>query len=67
MSFFEDLIAIFLQEVLFGSFKYIGIGTKWFFYLGKKPISQVRKENWNTRVGFVVFIVLILFIVYLVN
>lgn len=67
MSFFEELIANFFQEVLYESIKWIGIGIKWFFYLGKKPIIKIRKENGNTRVGFIVFILLILFIVYLFN
>ncbi len=67
MSFFEELIATFFQEVLCEVIKWLGIGIKWLFYLGKRPISQIRKENWNTRIGFMVFILLILFIVYLAN
>ena len=45
MSFFEDFIVGFGQEILFGSFKWIGISIKWLFYLGKKPISQIKNEN----------------------
>lgn len=67
MSFFEELIATFFQEVLYEAIKWIGIVIKWLFYLGKKPISEIKKENWNTRIGFIVFILLILFIVYLAN
>jgi hypothetical protein len=67
MSFYEELIATFFQEVLYKAIKFIGTVIKWIFYLGKRPISQIRKENWNTRVGFAVFILLILFIVYLIN
>ena len=62
----------FIFEVIFQSIfeslpKYIGIGTKWLFYLGKRPISEIMKENWNSRIGFLVFIILMLLIVYLVN
>ncbi len=59
MSFFEDFFISAGQEILFGSFKWIGISIKWLFYLGKKPISQIKNENWNTRIGFVVFIFLL--------
>lgn len=67
MSFFEDLLLEFFRTFIFDNLKWVGIGVKWLFYLGKRPISQIRKENWNTRIGFIVFILLILFIVYLAN
>ena len=59
MSFFEDFLVGFGQEILYGLFKWIGISIKWLFYLGKKSISQIKNENWNTRIGFVVFIFLL--------
>jgi hypothetical protein len=67
MSFFEDIFIGIGQEILFSSFKWIGISIKWMFYLGKKPISEIRKENWNTRIGFIVFLVLIGLIIYFTN
>lgn len=63
----EFIFEVIVQTIFESVPKLIGIGTKWLFYLGKKPISQIRKENWNTRIGFIVFILLILFIVYLAN
>ena len=63
----EFIFEVIFQSIFEGLPKYIGIGTKWLFYQGKRPIAQIKNKNWNTRVGFVVFILLILFIVYLIN
>lgn len=67
MSFFEDLIVSFGQEIIFKSFKWIGTRSKWLFYLGKRPVSQIKIENWNTRIGFIIFNLLIITIIFLVN
>ena len=67
MSFFEEFIIGLGQEILYDSFKGIGIVLKWIFYLGKKPISEIKKENWNTRIGFLTFLFLLLGIVFLVK
>lgn len=63
MSFFEDFFISAGQEILFGSFKWIGISIKWLFYLGKKPIGKIKNENWNTRIGFFVFILFLLSVI----
>jgi hypothetical protein len=63
----EFIFEVIVQAIFESLPNLIGIGTKWLFYLGKKPISEIKKENWNTRIGFIVFILLILFIVYLAN
>lgn len=67
MSFFEDFFISAGQEILFDIFKWIGIFIKWLFYIGKKPISQIRKENWNTRIGFLVLSIIFLLIIYKLN
>jgi hypothetical protein len=67
MSFFEDVFVGIGQEILSGSFKWIGVTFKWIFYLGKKPLSEIKKENWNTRIGFVLFIIIVVTIIYIVN
>lgn len=67
MSFLEDFLVSFGQEILFGLLKWIGISIKWLFYLGKKPISQIKKEDWNNRIGFSFFILIIGFIIYFLN
>ena len=45
----------------------IGIGTKWLFYLGQKPIAIISKENWNSRIGFLVLLSVFLILIYLAN
>ena len=67
MGFLEDFLVSFGQEILFGLLKWIGISIKWLFYLGKKPISQIKKEDWNNRIGFLVFILIIGCIIYFFN
>lgn len=67
MSFFEDILISIGQEILFGIFKWIGISIKWLFYLGKKPIIQIKKENWNNRIGFLIFILILGICIYFLN
>jgi hypothetical protein len=67
MSFFEDIFVGIGQEILFSSFKWIGISIKWIFNFGKKPISEIKKENWNNRIGFIAFFALIGLIIYFAN
>ena len=66
MSFFDDLLTDFFRDILFNKVKWLGISIKWLFYLGKKPIAIIKQENWNTRIGFLVFIIIILTIVLIV-
>jgi hypothetical protein len=40
---------------------------KWIFFFGKKPISIIKKENWNNRIGFITIISIIGLIIFLVN
>ena len=37
----------------FEKLKWIGIIIKWIFYFGKKPINQIKKESWNSRIGII--------------
>jgi hypothetical protein len=67
MDFLLDFISEFISQFIFDKFKWIGIFIKWIFYLGKKPINQIKKENWNNRIGFITIISLIGLIIYLVN
>ena len=60
---FEIICYTIIEYLLKG----IGIGTKWLFYLGKKPIVTIREENWNSRIGFLVFMALIVSILFLTN
>lgn len=48
MDFFEDIIIDLGREILYNCFKWIGVLIKWIFYFGKKPISLIKTENWNT-------------------
>lgn len=67
MSFFEDFLTDFLRELLFGSIKWIGIAAKWLFYLGKKPITIIKLERWNARIGFLILFILIFTIIIIVK
>jgi ascorbate-specific PTS system EIIC-type component UlaA len=63
----EFIFEVMVQTIFKSVPKLIGIGTKWLFYIGKKPISQIRKENWNTRIGFLVLSIIFLLIIYKLN
>ncbi|WNM19734.1 hypothetical protein [Flavobacterium capsici] len=67
MSFFEEFIVDLGREGIYYSFKWIGVAIKWICYLGKKPIAEIKKENWNRRIGFFVFLLLILAIFLILN
>lgn len=67
MSFFEDIIINLGQEGMYFFFKRLGMLIKWIFYLGKKPFSVIKNENWNTRIGFVLFLIIVGIIIYIVN
>lgn len=62
-----EFLVEFISQFIFNSFKWIGIIIKWLFFLGKKPISKIKSENWNNRIGLVVFFTLIGLIIYIVN
>lgn len=64
MSFFEDIIIDLGREILYNSFKWFGVFIKWIFYLGKTPISKIKAENWNTRIGLILFFLIIGIIIY---
>jgi hypothetical protein len=39
---------------------FIGNITKWIYYLGKKSIDEVAKED-NSKLGFIILVLVILF------
>ena len=67
MSFFEDIIINLGQEGMYLFFKRLGMLTKWICYSGKKPFSEIKNENWNTRIGFVLFLIIVGLIIYIVD
>ncbi|AWM13694.1 hypothetical protein DI487_07345 [Flavobacterium sediminis] len=67
MSFFEDIIVTGFQDAIFNSFRWIGIAFKWILYLGKKPFNQIKMENWNNRIGFLITVLIIAISLYLLN
>lgn len=64
VDIFFELIGYFIFKCLLNG---IGIGTKWLFHLGKKPLAIIRKEGLNESIGFLVLMALILSIVFLTN
>ena len=48
-------------------FKRLGMLAKWICYSGKKPFTEIKNENWNTRIGFVLFLIIVGIIIYIVN
>jgi hypothetical protein len=62
-----DFLSEFIKQFIFEKLKWIGIIMKWIFFFGKKPISIIKKENWNNRIGFITIISLIGLIIFLVN
>ena len=67
MSFFEDIIIDLGQEGMYFFFKRLGMLAKWIYYSGKKPFTEIKNENWNTRIGFVLFLIIVGIIIYIVN
>ena len=67
MDIILDYISEFIRQFIFDKLKWIGIIIKRIFYLGKKPINQIKKENWNNRIGLITFLALIGLIIYIVN
>lgn len=67
MSFFEELIIDLGRDGIYYFIKRLGMLTKWFFYSGKKPLSVIKNENWNTRIGFILFLIIVGIIIYIVN
>jgi hypothetical protein len=67
MDLLHDLLSEFINQFILDKLKWIGITMKWIFYFGKKPISKIKKENWNSRIGFITITSLFGLIIYLVN
>ena len=67
MSFFEDIIIDLGQEGMCFFFNRLGMLAKWICYSGKKPFTEIKNENWNTRIGFVLFLIIVGIIIYIVN
>ena len=67
MDLLHDLLSEFINQFILDKLKWIGITMKWIFYFGKKPISKIKKENWNRRIGFITITSLFGLIIYLVN
>ena len=67
MDLLHDLLSEFINQFILDKLKWIGITMKWIFYFGKKPITKIKKENWNSRIGFITITSLFGLIIYLVN
>jgi hypothetical protein len=67
MDILLDFLSEFITQFIFNKLKWIGIIIKWIFYFGKKPISKLKKESWNSRIGFIAILSLIILIIYIVN
>ena len=57
-DFIGEFLGQLMIEILPSLFKRIGASVKWLFYLGRKRFKILIKEEWNKRIGFVVFILL---------
>jgi hypothetical protein len=60
IEFFEQ----FVREIIPTFLKVIGAGIKWILYLGKISYSNIFKEEWNTRIGLGIIIIVISTIIY---
>lgn len=67
MSFFEEILIDLGREGVYFLFKRLGMLTKWIYYSGKKTFTKIKNENWNTRIGFVLFLIIVGIIIYIVN
>lgn len=67
MILLEFLVEVIFEGTITFLPRWIGMGTKWLFYLGQKPMAIIKKENWNSSIGFIVLFSMILIIIYLAN
>ena len=67
MGFFEDFLVDIGRDGIYYLFKKIGILVKWLFYRGRIPLLQIKKENWNTRIGFGFIVLIMSLILYVLN
>ncbi|ESU21943.1 hypothetical protein FCR2A7T_04050 [Flavobacterium cauense R2A-7] len=67
MSFFEDFLVEIGRDGIYYLIKKLGMLIKWLFYRGRIPFSQIKSENWNTRIGFGFMILLSGLILYVLN
>lgn len=65
-DFIGEFLGQLIIEILPSLFKCIGASVKWLFYLGRKRFKILIKEEWNKRIGFVVFILLAYVIIRLI-
>lgn len=58
MAVLELIMEVVFQTIFETLPKVIGVSIKWILYLGKKPTTEIKKESWNTRIGFLVLMIL---------
>ena len=63
----ETFIETFLQELLRGIVKPIGAGIRWIFLRKRFKYSEVLRQNWNNRIGFLAISILVGIIILIVN
>ncbi len=67
MSFLEEILVGLLQESIFPIIKAMGASIRWLFYLGKQPINKILKQEWNTRIGLAVVLLMVVVIYKLLS
>ena len=63
----EFFLEVFIELIVFTSFRFIGACVKWLFYRGKKSFKIIRKESWNGRIGLLTIIVIVGILIFMSN
>lgn len=62
-EFIIEFLISFFQEAIPSIIKLFGALIRWIFYLGRKKLSTLLKEEWNKRVGFVSLVIIIVVVI----
>lgn len=55
----SDIIATIIQDFIIFNLNYLGAAIKWLFLRKKYTYKELLKQDWNTRIGALTFIILI--------
>ena len=62
-----EFLASIIQDSMPSILKSIGARIKWVYYLGKKQIKDIHKEEWNTRIGGIFILIVFLLTIWISN
>ena len=65
MSFIIELILqVIFRKIIYGTLTIIGASVRFIFLFDKCSFSEVLKQEYNGRIGFIVFAILFMVFIY---